>query len=86
MPDSILVQLDESDMSDESKVRLEAFTPQTDLPIELLRRHSGFEPGNLLALAKSLKVASARERAALSWTGYPNRAGLEAVCVLSRTD
>jgi hypothetical protein len=82
MPDSILVQLDASDMSDESKARLEAFTQQTDLPMELLKRHSSFEPGNLLSLAKALKAANPAMRTALSWSGYPNRAGLGAVCLL----
>ena len=82
MPDSILVQLDESDMSDQSKVRLETYTQQTDLPLALLQRHSSFEPGDLLALAKELKTSSAAMRTKLAWHGPPNWDQLNAVCEL----
>lgn len=82
MPDSILVHLDASDMSEESKARLEAFTKQTDLPMELLKKHSSFEPGSLISLAKALKAASPAMRSALSWNAYPTRVGLGAVCLL----
>ena len=83
MPDSILVQLDEADLSPESKSRLEPFTEQTDLPMELLRIHSSIEPDNLLSLARHLKVADRAEKALLSWTGYPRWENLKQVCILA---
>lgn len=83
MPDSILVQLDDGDLSPESRTRLEPFTQQTDLPMELLKIHSSIEPDSLLDLAKHLKTANAREKALLAWTGYPTWESLKAVCVLA---
>ena len=83
MPDSILVQLDDGDLSPESRTRLEPFTQQTDLPMELLKTHSSIEPDNLLALARHLKKASVREKALLVWTGYPRWENLKAVCELA---
>jgi hypothetical protein len=85
MPDSILVQLDDDDLSPESRSRLEPFTEQTDLPMELLKTHSSIEPDNLLALARYLKTASVGEKALLAWTGYPKWKSLKAVCELAWT-
>ena len=85
MSDSILVQLDDADLSPESRTRLEPFTQQTDLPMELLKAHSSIEPDNLLDLARHLKTAGARQKALLTWTGYPRWENLKEVCVLAWT-
>lgn len=85
MPDSILVQLDDGDLSPESRTRLEPFTQQADLPMELLKIHTSIEPDNLLALARHLKTASARQKSLLAWTGYPRWENLKEVCVLAWT-
>jgi hypothetical protein len=85
MPDSILVQLDDGDLSPESRTRLEPFIQQTDLPMELLKTHSSIEPDNLLALARHLKTASVGEKALLECTGYPKWENPKAVCELAWT-
>jgi hypothetical protein len=85
MPNSILVQLDDGDLSPESRTRMEPFTQQIDLPMELLRIHSSIEPDNLLALARYLKTASARQKVLLAWTGNPRWENLKEVCVLAWT-
>jgi hypothetical protein len=83
MPASILVQLDDDDLSPESRERLEPFAQQTDLPMEMLKTHSSIEPDNLLALARHLKAATARQKALLAWTGYPKWDNLKEVCELA---
>lgn len=83
MPDSILLQLDEGDLSPESRTRLEPFTQQTDLPMDLLKIHLSIEPDNLLALARHLKTASTRQKALLAWSGYPRWENLKEVCELA---
>lgn len=83
MPDSILVQLDDDDLSPESRERLEPFTQQTDLPMDLLKLHSSIEPDSLLSLARYLQTASFKEKSLLSWTGYPKWENLRSVCVLA---
>jgi hypothetical protein len=85
MSDSILVQLDTADLSPESRTRLEPFTQQTNLPMDLLKAHSSIEPDNLLGLARYLKTAGARQKALLAWTGYPRWENLKEVCVLAWT-
>jgi hypothetical protein len=83
MPDSMLVHLDDGDLSPASRARLEPFTQQGDLPMELLRNHSSIEPDNLLDLARHLSSSSARERALLAWSGYPTWENLKVVCELA---
>ncbi|MFN4769430.1 MAG: helicase-related protein [Candidatus Kapaibacterium sp.] len=85
MPDSILVHLDDGDLSPESRTRMEPFTQQNDLPMELLKVHSSIEPDNLLALARYLKTASDHQKALVSWTGYPDWENLKEVCQLAWT-
>lgn len=84
-PDSILVQLDEADLTPESRARLEPLLEQTDLPIELLKTHSSIEPENLLALAQHLKTLSQAERSLLAWARFPAWEQLKAVCELAWT-
>lgn len=81
-PDSMLVHIANEDLSAESKTRLEPFMQQTDLPIELLKKHSNIEPTDLLSLAKRLQMATPKEKTLLSWTS-PNGAGLRFVCELA---
>lgn len=83
MPDSILVQLDEEDLSPRSKTRMEPFNTQSDLPMELLKLHSSIEPDCLLSLARHLQTANNRQKDLLSWTGYPRWENLKEVCELS---
>jgi hypothetical protein len=81
-PDSMLVHIENEDLSPESKERLEPFMQQTLLPIELLRKHSNIEPGDLLNLAVRLQELSREEKALLAWTS-PNGEKLRLVCELA---
>lgn len=82
-PKSILVHLESDDLSAKSKERLEPILKQNDLPLELLKRHSSIEPGDLLGLAQRLKKASPQERDLLSWTNYPKGPQFGLVCQLA---
>jgi rhodanese-related sulfurtransferase len=81
-PDSILVHMDEKDLSAESKARIGPILHQTDLPLELLKKHSSIEPNDLLELAKRLKTALPQERALLAWTNFPKGPAFNFVCSL----
>jgi Helicase conserved C-terminal domain/DEAD/DEAH box helicase len=83
MPDSILLQLNDEDLSPRSRARLKPFSQQTDLPMDLLKIHSSIEPEKLLSLARYIKTASIQQRKLLSWTGYPTWENLKEVCVLA---
>lgn len=81
-PDSVLVQLEEDDLSAQSKARVEPFISQTDLPIEIIRRHSSVEPVALLDLVQRLKRTTPQEDALLSWSRYPTWDSLRLTCEL----
>ena len=71
-PNSILVQLDDADLTREAKTRIAGFKSQDLLPLQLLREQATFEPEDLLHLAKlvtDLEPATARN---LAWTTYPH--------------
>lgn len=82
-PNSLLVQLDERDLTSNSRERIAPILSQRDLPIDILRKHSSIEPENLLNLARHLKGLTPIERLSLSWTGYPDWEQLSAVCELA---
>jgi hypothetical protein len=82
-PNSLLINLDESDLKDSSRERLASVINQEDLPIEIMRKHSSIEPENLLNLARRLKNSSVSERHFLAWTGLPTWKQLSLVCELS---
>lgn len=82
-PNSLLVNLDESDLTQNSRERLAPIIDQDYLPIEILRKHSSIEPENLLELTKHLQTISAAGKQLLAWTGYPTWEQLSFVCELS---
>ena len=81
-PNSLLLQIDSSDLTAKSKDRVEAFHRQKVLPMVLLKAHSSIEPENLLNLATHIKGAPLSDRRLLSWQGFPKYDNLKAVCQL----
>jgi RAD3-like DEAD/DEAH box helicase/helicase-like protein len=81
-PDSVLLQIDRDDLSSNSRNRMEPFISQTDLPIEIMRRHPSVEPTALLDLVQRLKRSTPQERALLSWTRFPSWQSLRLTCEL----
>jgi hypothetical protein len=81
-PDSILVQLDDNDLSSDARIRLEPFKNQKVLPLEIIKKHSSIEPSDMISLAMRLQGASENEKRLLRWT-YPTWEALLLVCELS---
>jgi RAD3-like DEAD/DEAH box helicase/helicase-like protein len=81
-PESILVQMDESDLNKDSKARVERFKHQDLLPLEILKRHSILEPDALLDLANAISQFPPSSARTLAWRGFPEYKQLEFCCEL----
>lgn len=80
-PESLLIQLDPSDLENVSKERMEPYRAQRVLSLETLRSNIGIEPHQQLKLA--IDLTSHHEAVdALSWTGLPNYQQLEFLCIV----
>lgn len=79
--ESLLIQLDESDLREGSHRRLEPYKKQSTLSIEVMRQNIGIEPQQQLDLALFLRKHR-DTLTKLAWNRYPTYAQLETLCVL----
>ena len=79
-PESLLIQLDQGDLSERSKEQLRYLHAQDVLPIEVMRQNNGLEPRQQLDLATEISSNLRQYHPLLSWTGYPNSAQLGESC------
>lgn len=81
--DSILLQIDEDELNEGSKNRLNKYKDQELLPLKLIREYSSVEPDLLLGFAETLYDMSDPEALrAVSWRGYPEYDQLQGLCEL----
>lgn len=78
-PLSLLIQLDDEELTETSKTRLAAVIDETVLPTEVLRESRGVDPERQTALARTLLSQPALTDL-LAWSGYPDWDRLEAAC------
>ena len=71
VPDSLLVQLDDEDLSDNSKERLREINEQNFLPIEIIRQNSPLDPRAQIALAEKISGFSEPTALKLWWNRMP---------------
>lgn len=81
-PDSLLVQLEETDLSDGSRARMAELKENTDLSMDLIKSNSGIDPGAQLKLAAEIRSNGSKYFPLLRWTGFPEYEQLETVCTL----
>ncbi|GAA2520375.1 DEAD/DEAH box helicase [Rarobacter incanus] len=77
-----LIQLDESELTEESVERLREILEQDDLSIDTIRSNRGLDPLLQIGAARHMREAGAGEFRDLSWTGVPTREQLTAVVSL----
>lgn len=77
--ESLLIQLDESDLRGNSRKRLEPYYRQQILGVDVIRQNTGIEPQDQIALARCL-VENPTELRKLSWSGYPDWEQLLNLC------
>lgn len=82
-PETLLIQLDPTDLKDSSKERIKKFTDQEVLPLELLRRNHSIDPQAQINLAKHIDANATTIWPSLAWRGFPEKyAQLKFVCEL----
>lgn len=77
--ESLLIQLDETDLRDSARQRLEPYKRQHLLSWEVLRQNTGIEPSDQIALAHHLDE-NAETLSALGWSGIPTWDDLLLLC------
>lgn len=77
--ESLLIQLDESDLRGDSRRRLEPYYQQRILGVDVIRENTGIEPQDQIALARHL-TDNPSELRKLSWSGYPDWGQLLTLC------
>lgn len=79
-PNSLLIQLDDEDLSDKSKQRLERFYSDDIIPFPILKENSGIDPSEQIEAAKS--IISDNKLDLLRWTTIPTWDQLLYICTL----
>jgi hypothetical protein len=82
VPTSLLQQIDEDDLSDRSKKRLEPLHNQQDLSEATLKANVGVDVDKQLALARAVRASPRGYHPLLSFTATPEHHQLKAVCKL----
>jgi hypothetical protein len=82
IPESLLIQLDQHDLSERSKEQLRYLHAQEILPIEIMKTHAGIEPRQQLDLATELTREAIFYHPLLAWSGYPTADQLKQCCEL----
>lgn len=70
-PESLLVQMDRSDLSDLSREKLRPIWTQQVLGMETIQANSGFDPQGQIDLAIEIQGDLARATDKFGWSGYP---------------
>lgn len=75
----MLLQMDDDDLTDASRERIREFVEQDEVAVETLRSNAGVDPAAQLAMAREIAANPQAWRAALSWTGLPTAAQVQAI-------
>ncbi len=79
---SLLMQIDDKDLTLRSKKRLEAFLNQEFLDYETLRKNVGIDPQGQIEIAKEIEGNLTKYAPILQWRGMPKYAQIYGVCDL----
>lgn len=82
VPEGLLIQLDETDLKDESKSRLNEYFDERVLPIGLIKKNSAVNPSDQVDLANAISAMPQSEASNLLWNAYPSYEQLELACEL----
>lgn len=80
VPEAILINIDEEDLSELSKSRLKTYTEQDDIPLEVLRQNSFIPLNWQLECSRYLNNNLNQLYNILKWTSIPTNNQLYAVC------
>jgi hypothetical protein len=78
-PDSLLIQLDEKDLSDLAVKRMRQIWEQDYVTLETIKENAGLEPWGQISLAREIEENIDDLAAVLSWRGMPSYDNLKIV-------
>jgi hypothetical protein len=81
-PESLLIQLDERDLTPRSRERLSDIERQQVLPLNIIRENRGIDPRAQIALAQALLSRPREYARGMAWSGMPSYDELKLVCEL----
>jgi hypothetical protein len=81
-PSSLLIQMDEADLTVESRERVRLLTDGSPLTIQTLRANAGIDPKAQQDLAREIDSKALDYHATIRWTGVPDYDQLKSVCEL----
>lgn len=81
-PESLLVNMDERDLTPQSRDRIRSITEQDDLEIKTIRNNKTVEPIQQIEFAKLLNKNYVEWINILLWKGYPSYDQLKFICSL----
>lgn len=72
-PDTLLIQLDQDDLTQRSKERIKKYAEQTVLPIEILKANHSLSPDGQIQLARHIAAKANTLWPKLAWRGFPEK-------------
>ncbi|AOS84569.1 hypothetical protein BIU88_10740 [Chlorobaculum limnaeum] len=81
-PESLLIQIDEEDLGEQARERIENTMESSPLPICLLRENHGIEPDAQIALTNEILSDIYKYNEILAWSNMPKYKQLSACCDL----
>lgn len=81
-PDSLLIQLDEADLSERSKTRIGKYLSQNFVDYATLQANNGLDPERQLAMAREIAAQPRAFQRVLRWSGFPTYDQVEGVSEL----
>jgi len=81
-PESLLLQLDEDDLTEKSRRRIEAYRRQEFVSYEVLKANNGVEPQDQIATAREIIGNLSHYAPLLQWTGIPTYKQIYGICGL----
>jgi len=81
-PTSLLVQLDQLDLTPSSKERVKRFTNDESLPLAIIKTNTSIDPESQINLAKEIQHQARILSPKLAWTRFPKYEQLKTVCEL----
>jgi hypothetical protein len=81
-PESLLIQIDDHDLSEQSREKLTYLRSQEYLPLDIIRKNKGISPEIQVELAKEITTNFDEYHDKLSWERFPTNTQLSESCNL----
>lgn len=82
VPEKLLINIDEEDLKENSKLKLKKYIEQEVLSKEVLKKNSYIDLDKQIKLASFIKENLSKVHPILNWNQYPTNEQLKAVCIL----